>query len=195
MNISNNAGYTPVLNKSVFHSFPVLESEHLCLREINESDAEKIFEWYSNPLVMQYRGADCFCQQKEAELLIRSFKDQFDKQEGIRWGLVFKDRPQELIGTAGLKSIILPHLRSEIGYELDPLHWNKGLMTEALRAITRFSFQELQLHTLEANIAPDNLASERVLQKLGFVKEAHFRENWYYKGWWDSVIYTMHAKD
>ena len=67
-------------------------------------------------------------------------------------------------------------------------------MTEALECITRFSFQKLKLHSLEANIAPDHFASARVLEKNGFVKEAHFKENWYYKGWWDSVIYTLHNR-
>jgi ribosomal-protein-alanine N-acetyltransferase len=97
-----------------------------------------------------------------------------------------------LIGTAGIRSISWQHLRAEMGYELDPQHWNKGLMTEALTEITRYCFQALKLHTIEANIAPANLASARVLEKLTFVKEAHFRENWYYQGWWDSIIYTLH---
>ncbi|HXC03567.1 MAG TPA: GNAT family N-acetyltransferase [Bacteroidia bacterium] len=179
------------LQCSVFEAFPVLETERLVLRALSAADTTQVFRLYSNPGVMQYRGAACFQTEEEAVNLIGEFEEQFAAGKGIRWGLAFKDQEQELLGTAGLKSIHPIHLRGEIGYELDPVYWNRGLMTEALRTITNFCFHTLHLHTIEANIAPDNMASERVLQKLGFVKEAHFRENWYYEGWWDSVIYSL----
>ncbi len=174
-------------------SFPRLETERLVLRLIVMADREAIYTLYNDEAVMQYRGTDLFAARTQADSLIRGFEEARQQKTGLRWALVFKGKEEELLGTAGLNKIDWRHFRGEIGYELSPAHWNKGLMTEALRAITNYSFKNLGLHTLEANIAPANLASERVLQKLQFVKEAHFRENWYYKGWWDSVIYTLHS--
>jgi ribosomal-protein-alanine N-acetyltransferase len=178
--------------KDQSYTFPVLETERLMLREIQPLDAVSIFELYRNPAVMQYRGAPVFASLQEARDLEMKFRKQFAAGEGIRWGLVLKGKGNSLIGTGGIRSVSWQHLRTEIGYEIDPKQWNRGLMTEALTEITRYCFECLKLHTIEANIAPANLASARVLEKLAFVKEAHFRENWYYQGWWDSIIYTLH---
>jgi ribosomal-protein-alanine N-acetyltransferase len=173
-------------------TFPKLETERLILRQVCKGDTETVYRLYSNDAVMQYRGADQYRSILEAENLIRHFEQLFVQNAGLRWGLAFRGQEEELIGTAGINKIDWPHFRGEIGYELSPSLWNKGLMTEALKAITAYAFNQLNLHTLEANIAPANSASQRVLEKLGFVKEAHFKENWYYKGWWDSAIYTLH---
>jgi ribosomal-protein-alanine N-acetyltransferase len=175
-----------------FSVFPILQTERLLLRQILPADTSALFVLYHNPQVMQYRGAPEFSSQVEAEALQILFGKQFESKKGIRWGIVRKQEPDTLLGTAGIKNISGPHRRAEIGYELNPAYWNQGIMTEALRSITCFCFEKLSLHALEANIATDNLASARVLEKLEFVKEAHYRENWYYKEWWDSVIYTLH---
>ncbi|MFI5149509.1 MAG: GNAT family N-acetyltransferase [Bacteroidia bacterium] len=195
MNLSNHSTKEPVLNTAVFSSFPVLRTSRLLLRSIAQTDTDRIFNFYHNPQVMQFRGADCFEFKQEASDLIQEFADLFTKGKGIRWGICMQDKEEALIGSAGLKSINSTHLRAELGYELDPECWNQGLMTEALSAITAFCFNEMQLHTLEANITPANIASERVLEKLHFVREAYFRENWYYKGWWDSAIFTLRNPD
>ncbi len=165
------------------------------LRCVGRGDAKALFDLYSHAEVMKYRGADTFSLVSEAEELIRHFEAQFKTKEGIRWVIAWKGKEEELIGTIGLKTIDWKNFRAEIGYELSPLLWNKNIMTEALGCIAEYCFAKLNLHTLEANIAPDHFASARVLQKTGFVKEAHYKENWYYKGWWDSDIYTLHASD
>jgi ribosomal-protein-alanine N-acetyltransferase len=173
------------------NKFPCIETERLVLRELRREDAPALFEIYHNPEVMQYRGADFFNAPAQADELLVHFDTLFKTRTGLRWALSFRGAEETLLGTAGLNSIDRRHFRGVIGYELAPDYWNRGLMTEALKAIAAYAFHELKLHSLEANIAPANLASERVLQKLHFVKEAHYKENWYYKGWWDSVIYSL----
>jgi ribosomal-protein-alanine N-acetyltransferase len=180
------------MNESTFSKFPCLETGRLVLREIKPIDTAALFGLYSQDQIMRYRGADIFRSTSEALQLIQQFKKRFTLREGIRWGLALKGKEENLLGTAGLKNIQWQHFRAEIGYELSPEFWNQGLMTEALHCITAYSLSEQSLRTLEANISPDNHASARVLDKLGFVKEAHYRENYYYKGWWDSAIYTLH---
>jgi ribosomal-protein-alanine N-acetyltransferase len=180
------------MKKNIWSKFPGLETQRMILREIVKEDAPALFMLYSNPEVMKFRGADSFSVMNQAHDLIQKFSSDFTAQSGIRWGLTISGKEDELIGTAGFNSIDWKHQRGVIGYEIQPSLWNQGLMTEALKVISAFAFRELNLHTIEANIAPANIASEKVLRKLGFVKEAHFRENWYYKGWWDSVIYSLH---
>jgi ribosomal-protein-alanine N-acetyltransferase len=175
-----------------FNPFPVLYSDRLCLREIHSGDANTIFNLYRDPLVMKYRGAELFSDVSEGIDLIKSFQDQYRNKDGVRWGICMNSDKDRIIGTAGIRGIQPVHRRAEIGYELSPDYWNRGLMTEALMVITKVCFDRFKLHSLEANIAPSNLASKRVLEKLNFRQEAHYRENWYFKGWWDSAIYTLH---
>ncbi|MBS1551451.1 MAG: GNAT family N-acetyltransferase [Bacteroidetes bacterium] len=178
-------------NKNVFSEFPILETDRLILKELSLNDAEDIFEIYSNEEVMKYFGKNTYKDLSEAELMIEMCIRAFKNKEGIRWGIVFKNSG-ELIGSAGIWRIIEKHLRGEIGYDLKITHWNKGIMTEALRAVTEFGFSKMNLHSLEANIDPDNAASRRLLGKIGFSKEGYFRESYFHEGkFMDSEIYSM----
>ena len=68
-------------------------------------------------------------------------------------------------------------------------------MQEAIKAVITYAYTETTLHSIEANINPDNLASANLLEKNGFKKEAHFRENFYYNGkFLDSLIYSLVRK-
>lgn len=82
--------------------------------------------------------------------------------------------------------------RAEIGYALKPEFWGKGFMKEAMIQIINFGFNDLKLHSIEANINPGNENSRGILTKLGFKKEAYFRENYYFNGeYLDSEIYSL----
>ncbi len=180
-----------IFNENVFNEFPLLETDRLILRELCLNDAEDIFEIYSNEEVMKYFGKNTYKKLSEAELMIELCIRAFKDKEGIRWGLVLKSTG-ELIGSAGIWRIIKKHLRGEIGYDLKITHWNKGIMTEALRAVTEFGFNKMNLHSLEANIDPDNEASRKLLGKTGFSKEGYFRESYFQEGkFTDSEIYSM----
>jgi ribosomal-protein-alanine N-acetyltransferase len=72
-------------------------------------------------------------------------------------------------------------------------HYNgQGIVTEAIKLVLEYGFEILNMHSIEAIIDPNNLASERVLQKNGFVKEAHLIENELWDGkFLDTVIYSI----
>jgi ribosomal-protein-alanine N-acetyltransferase len=73
-----------------------------------------------------------------------------------------------------------------------PQYNGQGIVTEAIKVVLEYGFEELNMHSIEAVIDPDNVASERVLQKNGFVKEAHILENELWNGkFWDTVIYSI----
>ena len=82
-------------------------------------------------------------------------------------------------------------MRAELGYSLITPHQGQGLLAEALNRVMEYGFGTMNLHSVEANINVGNAASEAVLIRAGFVKEAHFRENFFYAGQFhDSVIYS-----
>jgi ribosomal-protein-alanine N-acetyltransferase len=73
-----------------------------------------------------------------------------------------------------------------------PEYHGKGIIVEAIKETIKYGFEIMNLHSIEAIIDPENLASEKVLQKSGFVKEAHLKENEYYEGrFLDTVIYSI----
>jgi [ribosomal protein S5]-alanine N-acetyltransferase len=154
--------------------FPVLHTDRLLLRAVEFSDASQVLSLYANADVMKMRGAPVFKTQQEAAELIFQWNYLLGTECGIRWGVELKEKPNILIGTVGFKMIQRTHRRGEIGYELDPVFWNKGIMTEAVSTVTQFGFSQMQLETIEANITPGHIASQRVLEKLGFAKEAFY---------------------
>ena len=163
---------------NAFASFPVLETERLVLRATTAADAADMFRIMSDPLVTRYFGALPMASVDEAAQRVEELTIAFREQTGVRWAITARAAGR-LIGTCGLWRLIKPHFRAEIGYELAPEWWSQGIMTEAVGAILSFGFTSMGLHSVEAQIHPANTGSRRVLEKLGFVQEGYFRENYY----------------
>jgi ribosomal-protein-alanine N-acetyltransferase len=175
-----------------FNPFPVLKSDRLLLRRVTTGDAAGILALRSSPEVMKYIPRTLLSSQQQAEEFIAArMNTMIEENRGIDWAITLNSNPQ-LIGTGGLYHIKPEHHRAEIGYMLLPQYQNKGIVTETIKLILDYAFYTLQMHSIEAVIDPANIPSERVLQKNGFVKEAHFLENEYYNGtYYDSVIYSL----
>jgi [ribosomal protein S5]-alanine N-acetyltransferase len=85
---------------------------------------------------------------------------------------------------------------AEVWYKLHPDHWGRGWATEALQAILNFGFTTLKLHRIEAGCAVDNIASARVLEKVGMQREGRKRKVLPLKsGWSDNYIYAILEED
>lgn len=84
----------------------------------------------------------------------------------------------------------------EIGYVFHKQFLHQGYATEALNCIIQYLFEDLKLHRIYANLDTRNIASARLCERLGMRKEAHFIQDYWYKGSWsDSYIYSMLASD
>ncbi|WP_392388845.1 GNAT family N-acetyltransferase [Flavobacterium piscinae] len=98
----------------------------------------------------------------------------------------------KLLGIIGHYRIQPENYRSEIGYMLLPEYQNQGITSEAINIVLDYGFNVLNFHSVEAVVDPENYVSCKVLEKNGFVKEAHFLENEYWDGkFWDSVVYSL----
>lgn len=174
-----------------FTPFPELKTERLVLRRILMEDAQALFEMRSDERVMQFLDRPRAKNISDVENLIRLIDHDIENNIGITWGVSLTGTSR-LIGTMGFWNITKAHFRAEIGYLLHPDFQGKGLMKEAAKKTIDFGFREMGLHSIEANINPNNLRSAKMLENCGFVKEAHFRENYYYDGkFLDSVIYSL----
>ncbi len=163
---------------ATFDTFPQLTTERFVLRELMPTDIGPMFQIMSDPQTMQHFGQPPMTLRLEAELRINSIYRAFVERDGIRWGIERRS-DGALIGSCGFWRLVSEHATAEIGYELDRACWGQGVMTEAAGAILTFGFEVMRLHRVEAHIAPPNIGSRRVLEKLGFVQEGYFRQSYY----------------
>ncbi|MGS4346265.1 GNAT family N-acetyltransferase [Myroides odoratus] len=171
-------------------TFPVLETERLCLRQTTLADAQAIFAMRSSAEVMQYIPVPLATAVKEAEDYIHSLHERMKNKECLNWTITDKESGA-VIGTMGFYRMQLQHYRTETGYMLLPEFYGKGYATEALQRLVDFGLNELGFHSLEAVIYPENIGSIRVVEKCGFVREAYFKEKEYHNGTFvDTAIYS-----
>jgi len=82
--------------------------------------------------------------------------------------------------------------QASIGYVLNRLFWGRGLGTEIAGALLKLGFETLGMHRIFATCRPENIGSQRVLEKNGMRREAHFRKHAWMKGRWvDSYLYAI----
>lgn len=174
-----------------FTPFPVIETERLLLRRITNDDVNEVFELRSNPETMKYIPRPLVKNNEDALEHIAMIEEKIVTNEGINWGITLKENPK-LLGIIGYYRMQPANYRAEIGYMLLPEFHGKGIIPEAVNQLITYGFKDLKLHSIEAVIDPENYTSEKVLQKCGFVKEAHIKESLFYEGrFLDSVIYSL----
>lgn len=163
-----------------------IETDRLILREIEDSDLQGIFELDSDYEVHKYLGEKPIKSLQESKDIINYIKNQY-KNEGIgRWAVIDK-HTNEFIGWSGLK--YEREVRDEmdyydLGYRLRRKFWGKGIATESALAALNYGFEELKLKEIYGGAHVDNIASNKVLQKLGFQLIEVFEydgapHNWY----------------
>lgn len=173
-------------------TFPVLQTERLTLREITVDDGDPIFANMRDPQVMRYYGIPMRSREAAVQR-VTALCDAFRTHKSVYWAII--DRASgTFVGTSGFWQIVRPDFRAHIAYELAPVWWNRGVMTEAVGVILTFGFETRGLHSVEAGIHPDNIGSRRVLEKLGFVQEGYFREKYFDTGrncFIDTAVFSL----
>lgn len=174
-----------------FQPFPRLTTERIVLRPVRESDADFIFGMRSNPEVMKYVDKPLMKTVAEALDFVERVNFALEQNLGITWAVALRENEQ-MIGTLGFWRIDNFNHRAEVGYTLHPDFQGKGLMQEAFRKMLDYGFETLHFHSVEGNVNPANAQSIGLLERNGFVREALFRENYYFDGLFlDSAIYSL----
>ena len=153
-----------------FTPFPVIETERLLLRALTMDDCETMYFLRSNEDVIKHfnRKPDAGVEATKAKM--EEILQNQEKNEAVFWVIAWKENPGTMIGNIGYWRIEVQHHRAEIGYLLHPAQWKKGIMKEALKAVLAYAFDSMKLHSIEANINPDNIASAALLESCGFVR-------------------------
>jgi ribosomal-protein-alanine N-acetyltransferase len=119
-----------------FHEFPELRTRRLILREMTLDDLDFYYRHFNDPQIV-----DGCCHPGPATLedakneLERYCLNPFQENRGIRWGIACKSTA-ELIGTVGFYDWNKPVHKVEVGYDLTPRYWGRGIMTEALHELS-----------------------------------------------------------
>jgi [ribosomal protein S5]-alanine N-acetyltransferase len=174
-----------------FTPFPNLTTERLFLRQITPDDVEEVYAIRSDPETMRYIPRPLAKTREDAMAHIDMVSKALLDNESIVWAITCKE-DNKLIGMICLLRFQLEHFRTELGYILHPAYHRQGIMNEAIQPVVDYAFNALKFHSIEAVIDPDNAASQNLLIKNHFVKEAHLKENEYYDGrFLDTVIYSL----
>ncbi|MES3022500.1 MAG: GNAT family N-acetyltransferase [Pseudomonadota bacterium] len=168
-----------------------LTTARLTLRPPRSGDADALFALHSDPKVMRYFSEPPWTDPARAARQIDEDAAAFEREERFRFAIIL-EATQQMIGNCTLHALHPQNRRAEIGYALQPAHWGKGYMGEALEALLAYAFGERDLNRLEADIDPRNTESASCLERLGFVSEGFMRERWIVGGEvCDSALYGL----
>ena len=165
----------------------LLETERLILREMLPSDAVALFEMDCNPNVHKYLWNKPLTSIDEVDQYIEKVRNQYLENKIGRFVVVLKET-NELIGWAGLKyntEIVNNKVDFyDIGYRLNEKFWGKGYASEASFAWLDYGFNVMKIKIMEAAAHTENIASNRILQKIGLEMTEQYLEdsvswNWY----------------
>ena len=173
--------------------FPTLETERLVLKEITLKDARWYFEHFNTEEIAEGQDYPGPRNMKEARAELKLyFVDVFRTKRGIRWGIAIKG-DDKLIGSAGFYKWVQPgRYQAEMGYDLNPAFWGKGIMTEALSAMIQYGFDYMGLHRIEVLISRQNRRSQSLIRRLGFRKEGVLRDHYFVEGRFsDDMIFSL----
>ncbi|GAA4269147.1 GNAT family N-acetyltransferase [Hyunsoonleella aestuarii] len=167
-----------------------IETERLILRELRLSDLDGMFELDSNPEVHAYLGKKPVKTLEESVKILESVISQY-QERGIGRFAAIEKPSGEFIGWSGIKfntgdMETLGDKRDfyDIGYRFIPRYWGKGYATESSKAVLDFGFKDLDIKTICGAAEIDNIASNKVLQKIGlkYMEQFPYENemiNWY----------------
>lgn len=176
-----------------FQPFPVLQTSRLVLRQLTMEDAPALYGMRSDKSMMAMIARPLATCIEDVYKLIETIQTGEANNDLINWAISLKN-DATLIGTIGYYRMQKQHYRAEVGYMLAKEHQGKGIMNEAITSVIQYGFTTMNLHSIEAVIAPENTASRRVVEKAGFVQEGHFIESEYFEGKFiDKTVYSLLA--
>ena len=174
---------------------PTLETPRLRLRRLTMRDAQDIYDYGRDPLVARHVLWDAYTNIFEVRGYLRYMLRKYRLGEPSSWGIEWKATGQ-IIGTIGFMWIQRDNAAAEVGYSLSRAFWNKGIMTEALKATLDYGFRGMNLNRIEAQHETENPASGAVMRKCGMIREGTLRQRLMNKGRFvDVELYAILRRD
>ena len=154
-----------------------------------------MFEVKSDPEVTFLYGEKPHRSVEDTRKWAQDCIDAMAKHEVMIWTILLRSSG-EPVGTACFWHFQPANHCAELGYELHPAYWKRGIMSEALEPVLRFGFESIGLNRIEAVPLAINEASRSLLRRLGFVEEGVLRQRVQHDGhYYDEVYYSLMEKE
>jgi RimJ/RimL family protein N-acetyltransferase len=174
----------------------MLETERLLIRPVKVSDLEPVYAYRNDPEVARYQGWDVPYPREKVVRWVNDPDRVVPAKPGDRLKAALEHKATgEMIGDAGFILSKDDARQARIWYTLARAHWHQGYATEALQRLLGLLFGELNLHRVTAETYVPNEPSWRLLERLGFRREAHLVESTWFKGAYESEYHYAMLKE
>ncbi len=183
--------------EAIFEQFPVLESDEIILKKIEDHHIDGVFAIYDNDTVFEFCGIIPKHNKDTVKNMIGHFQRDYTKRSRVKWGIFYPSQPDQLLGIIEALDFNQKVNAVTIGYYLAEAHWGKGIAAEAVKQLVHFLFVEAKVNRIQAEVMPLNEKSKKVLLKNGFIKEGTLRQAtlWSGKGVIDIELYSILRED
>ncbi|MGG0717991.1 GNAT family N-acetyltransferase [Robertmurraya massiliosenegalensis] len=168
-------------------------TERLTIRPFQRNDLENVFNIYHHDDVCRYLLHDKWTHENMQREFAKKLENHtLTKDRTLSLAVVYETK---VIGDlsvwyTGMKDTV------EIGYSFSSEASGKGYATEAVSGLVKKLFDQFKVHRIQANLDARNKASQRLCERIGMRKEAHFIQDFWNKGeWTDSIVYGMLLSD
>lgn len=171
-----------------------IRTEHLVLRDFVHDDWRAVHEYGSDAEVMRYMGLVINTEAASTAFVARTLESQTRRpRERYELAITLPDTGQ-LIGGCGIHVTVDRQRELTLGYILRRDCWGYGYATEAAQALLRLGFGDMGAHRIISDCDVDNLASARVMEKVGMQREGVLRQSFWsppHFAWRDCYLYTI----
>ena len=172
-----------------------LETKRIIIRPITLADKNEIFEYRSDTETNKYQGWIPKTIH-DVEIFIGKISTKFNEPDTWFQLVIIEKKTQKIIGDLGIHFFDSDNKQVEIGCTLNNDFQNKGYATESTKIVIDYLFKRLNKHRIITSIDPNNINSIRLVERIGFRKEAHFIKSLLVNGKWvDDLIYALIEKD
>lgn len=166
-----------------------IKTERLLLRKIQPDDAEMVYMWMGDPEVCKYERWKPHPNSDYSHGYIIEVFDGYKSDYTYQWGIELNGK---LIGSVSIVNINDYDQKAILGYCLAREFWSNGYTTEAVKAVLRYMFIEIGLNRIEASHSINNIASGRVLEKVGMLLEGQSKDYYFCNsGFQDSRLFGL----
>ncbi|MGM7681323.1 GNAT family N-acetyltransferase [Cytobacillus sp. Hm23] len=178
----------------IFNPFPLIRTNRLLLRKLELSDSDLIYKFQSNKDNFKYVDLPIYTTLKEAQNYIHRMNKGVENNKWIIWAIA-DESTNKILGTITIWNISMDQTKAEVGYVLFSGNVGKGIMTEALKKVIEFGFNDMKLKSIEAFTSSLNSKSIALLEKNKFNKITSFREETTNGESVEMDIYTLKSTD
>ncbi|MBO9200213.1 MULTISPECIES: GNAT family N-acetyltransferase [Niastella] len=170
-----------------------LETERLVIRDFNNSDGEALHVLYMMPETIKYNPSGYPENEEASKKMVAGWSAQpWNVSREKYTAAIVTKADLNFVGVISLDLGDHKYRKGEIWYKLLPKYWGQGLATEATKAMLSFGFEQLQLHRIECGCSIHNVASYKIMEKVGMTREGIKRKVLPLdKEWHDAYLYAI----